>query len=534
MLRWLRWPRAFSIGTRLTGLTSLLVLALVLGLILLSVQREQASFHADLESQAELLLETLPLTLRDNLYRLELDELLDIARSISDNENVALFIVYDKRGAVLVDAEQYDPVFAQIPDPLGQLLIALPADKFYYDWQATQLVAGRAMYLGNQSIGAMAIGLSTAPLDAKIAALTRQSIILAGFALTLGAALAYLLSSQIINPISELADVAGQMSGGALDIRVTRQSQDEVGQLGAAFNQMADAIQRRELELRQLAAGLERTVEARTAELREQNEALTRINHELIIARRQAEDANRAKSAVLSMVSHELRTPLTSILGFAKLIKKRLDGMTCSPDETDKVEKMLAQMQGNVDVIVSEGERLLALINNVLDLAKIEAGKMEWHTTALRVGELVQRSAAATSALFEAKALELTLDIPESLPLVLGDRDRLIQVLVNLLSNAVKFTESGGVICRARLDGDVVLVSVRDTGIGIAPHDYGKVFEKFVQLGVLTGERYRGTGLGLPICKEIVEYHGGRIWVESALGEGSTFYFTLPLADVIN
>jgi signal transduction histidine kinase len=532
------------LASKLAGFTSLLVMAVVFALTSLTVQRERISFQQELEGQARLLLETLPLTMRDSLYLLELDELVDVAHSVSDQETVTLFIVYDAQGATLVDAALSTPVFSQVVDPLGERLINLDPRQIYLDWQEDQLVAGRVIVLGNQRIGALAMGLSTAPLDEKITALTYQSIWLALGTLLLGAGAAFLLARQITRPLDTLTSVAAQMAGGDLETRVVvPRSTDEIGKLGDAFNQMADAIERRETELRYLAQGLERTVATRTAELRAQNRTLIQTNKELSLARKQAEAANRAKSGVLSVVSHELRTPLTSILGFTKLIKRRLsrlDGQL-EKDLGHKVQRALEQVRSNIDIIDTEGERLVALINSMLDLAKIESGKVEWRMAQISVSDVIERSVAATASLFSKKPLELEVDVDASIPPIQGDRDRLVQVMVNLLSNAVKFTAEGSVTCHARLknshpdaqnaDSQEILISVQDTGIGIAPDDYDKVFEQYVQVGERPPDAPQGTGLGLPICKEIVEHHGGRIWVESTPGEGSTFFFTLPVSD---
>jgi CheY-like chemotaxis protein len=146
------------------------------------------------------------------------------------------------------------------------------------------------------------------------------------------------------------------------------------------------------------------------------------------------------------------------------------------------------------------------------------------------VADVIERATAATASLFEAKKLQVVRNIDPDLPSITGDQDRLIQVVINLISNAVKFTDSGSIVCAARMGNGELVVSVKDSGIGIAPADQPKVFEKFKQVGDTLTDKPKGTGLGLPICKEIVEYHGGRIWVESAPGQGSTFLFTLPIA----
>ncbi|MFN4255204.1 MAG: two-component regulator propeller domain-containing protein [Saprospiraceae bacterium] len=243
---------------------------------------------------------------------------------------------------------------------------------------------------------------------------------------------------------------------------------------------------------------------------------------------------NEAKSEFLSTVSHELRTPLTSILGFSKIIKKRLEERILpKTDLSDaKTSRAAEQVIENLNIVVSESERLTTLINEVLDLAKIESGKVVWHEERLEIGEIVARAAAATTTIFEHKNLDLKIDLAPNLPSTLGDADRLQQVLVNLLSNAVKFTQRGGVTVSARLESDerTLRVGVADTGIGIPEAFRQEVFEKFKQGAddTLT-DKPQGTGLGLPICKEIVEHHGGRIWLESRVGEGSVFWFTLPV-----
>ncbi len=249
-------------------------------------------------------------------------------------------------------------------------------------------------------------------------------------------------------------------------------------------------------------------------------------------ASKTAEKANAAKSAFLSTVSHELRTPLTSVLGFAKIIRKRLEEKIFPEIDTSnaKTEKVIHQVSENLQVVISEGERLTHLINDVLDLAKIEAGKMEWNLDNVSMTEVAERAIAATTSLFEQKSLTLIKEIDNNLPDITGDRDKLIQVIINLFSNAVKFTEQGSVTCKIYQDSHELIVRISDTGIGIAPEDFSAVFEQFKQVGgdTLT-DKPKGTGLGLPICKEIIEHHGGRIWLESAPHKGSTFSFALPV-----
>lgn len=247
-----------------------------------------------------------------------------------------------------------------------------------------------------------------------------------------------------------------------------------------------------------------------------------------------AEAANQTKSDFLANISHELRTPLTSVLGFARIIQKRLQERVFPAIQTNdpRLNRTIDQVNENIGIIIAEGERLTSLINDVLDLAKIEAGKVEWQVQPVSIIDVVERAISSTTALFDEKGLALIRDIPEGLPPLVGDRDRLIQVVINLLSNAVKFTQGGSVTCRIRSFEKEVIVSIIDTGIGIALADQPRVFEKFTQVGDTLTDKPQGTGLGLPICKEIIEHHGGHIWVESIFGQGSSFSFTLPVLRV--
>lgn len=197
--------------------------------------------------------------------------------------------------------------------------------------------------------------------------------------------------------------------------------------------------------------------------------------------------------------------------------------------ETKKTNRAVRQVRENLGIIVSEGERLTSLINDVLDISKIEAGKIEWNMQLTSVVEIIDQAISATSVLFQASSLELIRAIEPGVPEVICDRNRLVQVLINLLSNAIKFTDSGSVTCRIyQQDADIV-VSIIDTGVGLSENDLEKVFEKFTQVGELMTDKPKGTGLGLPICKQIIEYHNGKIWAESEPGQGSTFSFTLPV-----
>ena len=242
-------------------------------------------------------------------------------------------------------------------------------------------------------------------------------------------------------------------------------------------------------------------------------------------------EVDRMKTDFISTVSHELRTPLTSVLGFAKIIQKKLEKVILPAvvSEEKKTLRSVRQVKENLEIIVSEGERLTSLINDVLDIAKIEAGKIEWRMSQVSVEDVIRQAIAATSVLAEKANIALTTEIEPNLPTITADQDRLVQVVINLISNAVKFTDNGTVTCEVKQTEDEMRISVIDTGKGISDADQQKVFEKFKQVGEVMTDKPQGTGLGLPICKQIIDYHHGRIWVESKLDVGSTFSVALPL-----
>jgi signal transduction histidine kinase len=324
------------------------------------------------------------------------------------------------------------------------------------------------------------------------------------------------------NPLTEpLHDILRERGTQCLLIVPLLSRGEVIGTIGLTTNQIDRVFTPAEMRLAETVAGqIAGAIEN------------ARLFTEMEQAKEAAEAANEAKSAFLANVSHELRTPLTSIVGFTNIIQKRLEDRILPKvqAEDDKTLRAIQQVEDNLQIVISEGHRLTALINNVLDLAKIEAGRMEWHMQPLQVAEVIERALAATAVLFEHKSLELVKDVEDGLPEIKGDRDRLVQVVINLISNAVKFTDRGSVTCRARHVDSHILVSIVDTGVGIDEADRLRIFEKFMQGGDTLTDKPQGTGLGLPICKEILEHHGGRIWVESEPGHGSTFSFTLPLS----
>jgi len=284
-------------------------------------------------------------------------------------------------------------------------------------------------------------------------------------------------------------------------------TQDDLKLIGTLASQVAIALDnaRAYQQLGQLTQTLEQRVQHRTQLLLEAN--------------RRLQELDKLKSDFVSTVSHELRTPMTSIKGYVDNI---LDGLTGAL--TERQSYYLNRVKYNV-------ERLTRMINDLLDLSRIEAGKVELHRSAVCMRDLVNDVVEGFQRAAQEKGLTLRSHQPDELPAIRGDRDKLHQVLTNLIQNAIKFTPKGGEIrveANAH-DGGFVLVTVSDTGCGIPPHELDRVFDRFYRVESVSAEEC-GSGLGLPIAKSLVELHGGRIWAESTPGQGSRFYFTVPIA----
>ena len=259
-------------------------------------------------------------------------------------------------------------------------------------------------------------------------------------------------------------------------------------------------------------------IQQRVANLEEE---LAQTKRELVEAKTQLREADKLKSEFIATVSHELRTPLNSILGFAKLLLKQKIGPLNPIQQTD------------LSVIYDSAQHLLSLVNDILDLSKIEAGKIRLDAEWISVEEIIVGVMASTYILIEGKPIELKEEIESNLPKVYVDRGRIRQAVINILSNAAKFTDVGSITMRVRKitknEQEFVCFSIKDTGIGIAAEDMDKVFEAFRQIDSSVARRAEGTGLGMPISYRLVSLHGGELWVESQVGHGSTFSFTIPL-----
>lgn len=335
---------------------------------------------------------------------------------------------------------------------------------------------------------------------------------------------------------------ARRHSGPSTDL--TKALRARVSHLEAALERTERFIDQKE----RVCAANAMELRALADELREAKSRLESKTNELERSNARLREMDRSRLAFFAATSHELRTPITSILAFARLVRRQLADVRAPENPLPAPSGAGAiPLAEQIDIIVHEAERLARLVDDMMDLAKIEARRIEWRLEDLRPAEFIMPAVSAMAAVLDGWGAVVQTDVPDDLPQVRGDRGRLVQVMTNLLGNAGKFGGSGNVIRisarRAMLaphnlfgagEGvprPFVLVSVRDSGRGIAQADLARVFDRFVRIGPPPPGRPEGSGLGLALAKEIIDVHGGWIWAVSDVGKGSIFTFSLPAAE---
>jgi signal transduction histidine kinase len=325
----------------------------------------------------------------------------------------------------------------------------------------------------------------------------------------------FLFHRQVVLPLRALADGAARVGGGdfAHPVRTAAPARDEIGRLVAAFNAMMAQVSETQRVLTGRTLSLNDAVSTRTAELEQANAAL----REALAA---ADRANAAKSAFLAAMSHELRTPLNAIIGFSEIIAGNMLGAGAA-----------ARYREYAKDITESGHHLLAIINDLLDMVKIEAGKLELHIEDVAVEVVVDEALRMLRGRMSEAKLDCHLALVADLPPARADRRIVKQVLVNLLSNAIKFTPPAGKITiAARCDAGFVALSVADTGIGMTAEEVAQAAEPFYQADRSLARRFGGTGLGLTLVKAFVEQHGGHFAIASQPAQGTTIVVSFPVA----
>ncbi len=502
-----RWGMAPLLIVSIVAVVTVLIAVLTYS----DIRREQSASREGFKERAQLLTGGLNDIMANHIYLADIDSLRKLIEVVKSQPDITYVDVFSPDGRFLARSsqseDQSDYATGSIGDDFG--LNAAKDGQTGYRFHGGGLEVATPIMIGDDPVGVIQFGFSDASLSAEIREITLQHLWQGLVLIAVGIIFAYLIARYTTKPLRNLANAAGAIGQGELDAPVPVGGAKEVLMLGEALETMRSQLQ-------ELYSGLETIVEERTKELEE--------------AYRELQTLDAMKDEFISTVSHELRTPLTSIKGAAEILLNYRD-----VDPATELEFL--------GIINNESDRLTRLINDVLDLARIESGEIEWHISTVHLASIIETAVNGTHAITVQKNVTVEIGPGEGLPAVRSDPDKLVQVVTNLLSNAIKFTPSGGLInVQSRLasqsgpgnGGMMAEISVADNGVGIPEIEFDNIFNRFQQAGSSLTDRPQGTGLGLAICKEIVQHLGGEIWVESELGKGSTFFFTVPVGETAN
>lgn len=534
----------------LVVLTSVLVLALLSSAAIQTIMQE--ALNESTASEGVSIAGAFTATATDHVLLDDRLQLMDHMRLTMESQPEILYIfVVDREGETL--ASTFDGVV-----PPGLLAVSNPDDGAEYSLQRLSTEEGRVLDVAAPIMAGEAgfahIGLSEARSQA---ALRRTGLTLFVAMLgMLGIALLISLggSRMIAQPLERLAEVASQAEAGDLSVRAAVEGEKEIVLVATALNKMLAALEEDiahreavEADLQRARDDLEERVTARTAELADANEELTSVNEEMAVANeeltamneellslnedlaransdlevanRTVAEASRAKADFLAAMSHELRTPLNSVIGFSDIMLREMAG------------PLTSEQRRQLEMVRSSGSYLLTLINDVLDIARMDRGQLQPDLSVVDLRDVVEHAFTAFHAIGADKGLDMRLVLADADCRVMTDPTRLEQILVNLLGNAVKFTVKGWIEVRVAPSGDAVEVTVADSGPGISAEDVPRVFEEFYQVRSETGAHLGGTGLGLAISQRLAEALGGTLTVRSELGKGAAFTVRLPVDD---
>ena len=442
----------------------------------------------------------------------------------ADEESAAAVLATLHLEPQILNACTYDAdgtVFATYARPGFETFRCPPATDDGHFLEDEHLTIYRSIVSRGDSIGSICLRADLSQFRERLYEYAKVAAVVLVVGLLLSLSLALMLQKAISRPVLHLVAATRSVSQtGDYERRVPREGDDELSELCDGFNEMLGEIQQRDHSLREARDALEMRVAERTRELAAANTELHQVNTELIEARDRALEASRVKSQFLANMSHELRTPLNAIIGYSEILQEEA--------EDEGLDAFVPDLQR----VHGAGKHLLTLIGDILDLSKIEAGRMDLYLEDFSVRTLVDEAVSTVQPLVEKRANTLTVEVDEEVGTMHADQTRLRQNLINLLSNAAKFTDADRIWLRVRkhtgAEGPRLQFEVEDRGIGMSADQVGRIFDAFTQADLSTTRKYGGTGLGLAITKRFCELMGGTISVASEEGKGSTFTMLLP------